>query len=70
MELDTTTEFGAHVARRLRDELIGWLVTVSPRGRPQPSAIWFLWDGASSLLIYSQPDAPKLRNIAANPPAN
>ncbi len=62
-----STPFGARVERRLRDEVIAWLVTVSPRGMPQPSPIWFLWDGADSLLIYSRPDTPKLRNIAANP---
>jgi PPOX class probable F420-dependent enzyme len=41
-------------------------VTVSPAGQPQPSPIWFEWDG-SSILVYSKPDTPKLRNIAANP---
>jgi len=28
--------------------------------------VWFEWDG-DSVLLYSKPDAPKLRNIAANP---
>jgi PPOX class probable F420-dependent enzyme len=28
--------------------------------------VWFLWDHGS-ILLYSQPDTPKLRNIAANP---
>jgi PPOX class probable F420-dependent enzyme len=41
-------------------------VTVTERGAPQPSPVWFLWDG-ESFLIYSQPGTPKLRNIAANP---
>jgi PPOX class probable F420-dependent enzyme len=65
-ELDASTEFGARVARRLADELIGWLVTVNGRGAPQPSPVWFLWDGRS-ILIYSRPETAKLRNIAANP---
>lgn len=64
--LDPSTEFGARVARRLSDELIGWLVTVNGRGAPQPSPIWFLWDG-ESVLIYSQPDTPKIRNITRHP---
>jgi PPOX class probable F420-dependent enzyme len=57
---------GSRAAHRLREELIGWLVSVSPLGAPQPSPVWFLWDDAG-FLLYSQPDTPKLRNIAANP---
>jgi len=64
--INTSTNFGARVDRRLREEVIAWLVTVSPAGLPQPSPVWFLWDGAASLLVYSQPGTPKLRNIAAN----
>jgi PPOX class probable F420-dependent enzyme len=66
VKLDTATEFGARVARRLRDELIGWLVTVGADQTPQPLPVWFLWDG-QALLIYSRPDTAKLRNIARNP---
>ena len=68
MKIDTTTEFGQRVARRLRDETIGWLTTVGPDGTPQPSPIWFLWDG-ETILIYSRPDTPKLRNIERTPRA-
>jgi PPOX class probable F420-dependent enzyme len=66
MQLDTTTEFGARVERRLREEAIAWLTTVRGDSTPQPSPIWFLWDGAT-FLIYSQPDTQKLRNIAEHP---
>jgi len=66
MQIDTSSEFGARVARRLADDPIGWLTTVSADGTPQPSPVWFLWDGETA-LIYSQPNAPKLRHIAANP---
>ena len=66
--LDLATEFGARADRRLRDELIGWLVTVNPAGAPVPVPVWFLWDGgAGNLLIYSRPNTAKLRNIAAGP---
>ena len=65
MKLDTTTDFGQRVERRLRDETIGWLTTVGADGTPQPSPIWFLWDG-ETILIYSQPNTPKLRNIERN----
>jgi PPOX class probable F420-dependent enzyme len=65
--LDETTEFGARAARRLREEIIGWLTTVTPEGQPQPIPVWFVWDGDRSFLLYSQPGKRKLKNIAANP---
>ena len=66
MRIDTGSEFGGRAARRLRDELIYWLVTVGPDGTPQASPVWALWDG-ETFLIYSRPDTPKLRNIASRP---
>jgi PPOX class probable F420-dependent enzyme len=66
MLLDLSTEFGACVARRLRDEEHMWLTTVRADGLPQPSLIWFLWEN-ETFLIYSQQNKQKLRNIAQNP---
>lgn len=66
MQLDLSTEFGARVARRLEGEHVAWLTTVRADGQPQPSPVWFLWDG-DSIVIYSRPNQPKLRNIASNP---
>lgn len=66
MKIDIKSEFGSRATRRLREELIYWLVTVGADGTPQPSPVWALWDGAT-FLIYSQPDTPKLRNVAARP---
>jgi PPOX class probable F420-dependent enzyme len=66
MEIDTSTDFGARAARHLQDDLVVWLVTVGANGTPQPSPVWFLWDGDSA-LIYSQPSTPKLLNIEQRP---
>ncbi len=66
MVIDQRTEKGARVAGRLRDELVAWLVTVAADGTPVPTPVWFWWDG-ETILVYSQPDKPKLRHIAANP---
>ena len=66
MQLDTSSEFGQRVERRLREERVIWLTTVRPDGAPQPSPVWFLWDG-ETFLIYSQPNQQKLRNIEQNP---
>jgi PPOX class probable F420-dependent enzyme len=66
MHIDTTSEFGARVDRRLREDKVIWLVTTDANGVPQPTPVWFLWNG-QTLLIYSQPDKPKLRNIQHSP---
>jgi PPOX class probable F420-dependent enzyme len=57
------TPYGHRVANRLATERVAWLVTVDGRGTPQPLPIWFLWDG-KTILIYSQPETAKLRNLA------
>jgi PPOX class probable F420-dependent enzyme len=64
--LDESTEFGSHAAQRLRQEIIGWLTTVTTDGAPRPIPVWFLWDGDRSILLYSRPEKRKLENIAAN----
>jgi PPOX class probable F420-dependent enzyme len=62
---DPATEAGQAVIRRLEAELIAWLTTVSADGRPQSSAVWFLWaDG--EFTVYSRAGAPRARNVAAN----
>jgi PPOX class probable F420-dependent enzyme len=63
--IDPGTEFGARVERRLREDMIGWLVTVAADGTPQPNPVWFLWDGETA-LIYSISDQAKLRHLARN----
>lgn len=64
--IGTSTELGTCAARRLHQEALIWLVTVREDLTPQASPVWFLWDG-ETILIYSQPNTPKLRNIARNP---
>jgi PPOX class probable F420-dependent enzyme len=63
---DTSTAFGAHAASRLERDFLAWLTTVDGRGTPQPSLIWFLWNG-TEVLVYSRPGKPKVTNIARNP---
>ncbi|MDQ6908524.1 MAG: TIGR03667 family PPOX class F420-dependent oxidoreductase [Chloroflexota bacterium] len=65
MQIDTTTDFGKRVERRLREEQIIWLTTAGQDGTPQPSPVWFLWEGETA-LIFSKPNTPKMRNIARN----
>lgn len=64
--IDTSTDFGKRVAHRLEHEQVAWLTTVSGDGRPVPSPIWFYYEDDGTVLIYSQPNKPKIRNIESN----
>ena len=57
----------AHVEGRLRTNLMAWLTTISPLGRPHSVPVWFLVQDDDTILIYSQPGKAKLRNLATNP---
>ena len=50
----------------LETDLVAWLTTVAPDGRPQSSVVSFIHE-SGSILIYSQPNTPKLRNIEYAP---
>jgi PPOX class probable F420-dependent enzyme len=64
--IDQSTDFGKRATERLGSEDVGWLTTAGKSGTPAPNPVWFLWRD-DSLLVFSQPDKPKLRNIAHNP---
>lgn len=55
-----------HVESRLRTNLIAWFTSVDPGGRPATVPVWFLWQPDESFLLYTQPGAPKLRNLTDN----
>ena len=65
--IDATTEFGQRAQQRLTDEPVCWFTTVTPAGQPLAIPIWFLWQEDETVLIYSQDNTVKLRNIRANP---
>lgn len=64
--LDLSKENDAHIDKRLRENIIVWLNSVRPDGRPHAVAVWYIWDG-ESVLIFSKPNNQKLRNIQQNP---
>jgi PPOX class probable F420-dependent enzyme len=66
MSFDLSTELGARVGKRLRDEQIVWLTTTGADGTPQPSPLWFLWNG-ETVVVFSEPKTPKVRNIGRTP---
>ncbi|HEV7193490.1 MAG TPA: TIGR03667 family PPOX class F420-dependent oxidoreductase [Jatrophihabitantaceae bacterium] len=64
--LDIPAERRAQVEARLTSDIIAWLTTVRPDGRPDTVPLWFVWkDGV--FLIYSEPRKLKLRNLEHNP---
>jgi PPOX class probable F420-dependent enzyme len=63
---DTTTGAGKRAEARLKGEQIAWMTTVRSDGQPQTVPVWFLWDDGE-ILIYSQPNRQKLKNISRNP---
>ena len=54
--------------QQLRTEPIIWLAMTRPDGRPHLVPVWFWWDGAS-VLIFSEPDKQKVRNLRHSPHA-
>ncbi|HET8912565.1 MAG TPA: TIGR03667 family PPOX class F420-dependent oxidoreductase [Ktedonobacteraceae bacterium] len=64
--LDLSKERDAHIDKRLQENIIIWLNSVRPDGRPHAVAVWFLWH-EGNILIFSKPNNQKLRNIQKNP---
>lgn len=50
----------------LAGDSIAWLTTVTPKGRPAPRPVWFVFDG-EDVLVFSRPGTAKLKHIQENP---
>jgi len=62
-----SAERRARVDGRLQTNLMAWLTTVGPDGRPDTVPVWFLLRDDGLILLYSQPGKRKLRNLDGNP---
>jgi PPOX class probable F420-dependent enzyme len=65
-KIDTSTEFGHNVVKRLDEQKLAWLTTVSSDGTPQPNPVWFIWDDGV-IYIFSRANQAKLANIRRSP---
>lgn len=63
--LDLNNARDAHVNERLNNDLVVWLTTVRPNGRPRTVPVWFLWDG-STILIFRAINV-KVQELRQNP---
>ena len=61
-----TLQLSPQLEARLQSEETVWLTTVNANGTPFPTPIWFWWENGE-FLIFSQPQALKLKNIRRNP---
>ena len=64
--LDFNSKFGRVVKKHLKSKYFIWLTTVDSKGMPQPRPVWFIWDD-DSFLIFSQPNAYKVKHLKNNP---
>ncbi|MGI8588021.1 MAG: pyridoxamine 5'-phosphate oxidase family protein [Chloroflexia bacterium] len=62
--LDLSQPNNKHADERLRQDLMLWIGTTRPDGRPHLVPVWFLWDG-QTILVFSKPDQ-KIRNLRQN----
>ena len=60
LTFDTSTDLGKRAVRLLETSTIAWLTTVDGDGRPYPSPDLVSHEDDGTLLIYSQPNKPKL----------
>ncbi|HET9083847.1 MAG TPA: pyridoxamine 5'-phosphate oxidase family protein [Candidatus Limnocylindrales bacterium] len=59
-------EDAAWARDHIETDIVAWLTTVTSDGRPQTSVISFLYEDGT-ILFYSKPGTPKLRNIQDDP---
>lgn len=59
-------EIPEEARRRIADDRVVWLTTVTGRGAPSPNPVWFVPDG-DDLVVFSAPDSHKVHNIAERP---
>ena len=61
-----TVDIPPEAARRIAEDHVVWLTTVTDSGVPAPNPVWFLPDG-DDLVVYTEPGSRKVHNIGQRP---
>jgi PPOX class probable F420-dependent enzyme len=59
-------EMPPEAKRRIAEDHVGWLTTVTDSGAPAPNPVWFVADG-DDLVVFTAPGSRKVHNIAQRP---
>jgi PPOX class probable F420-dependent enzyme len=49
--------------RKIAEDQVAWLTTITDGGAPAPNPVWFVLDG-DTLVVYAAPESRKVHNIA------
>jgi PPOX class probable F420-dependent enzyme len=52
--------------RRIAEDRVVWLTTVTDRGMPAPNPVWFVPDG-DDLVVYTSPTSRRVHNLEQRP---
>ncbi|MDQ3886853.1 MAG: TIGR03667 family PPOX class F420-dependent oxidoreductase [Actinomycetota bacterium] len=52
--------------RRIAEDHVVWLTTVTDRGAPAPNPVWFVPDG-DDIIVFTAPGSRKVHNIERRP---
>jgi PPOX class probable F420-dependent enzyme len=63
---DKKAKLESKAKKFIKQEYVIWLTTVGSNLAPQPRPVWYIWDN-DSFLIFSQPQAHKLKHINEHP---
>jgi PPOX class probable F420-dependent enzyme len=55
-----------HAKKRLTDDEVGWLTTVSAEGRPSTAPVWFLLEPDDTIVLFSRDPSIRVDNVRAN----
>jgi PPOX class probable F420-dependent enzyme len=56
-------DFPPQAQRKITEDQVAWLTTITDSGVPAPNPVWFVPDG-DTLVVHASPESRKVHNIA------